>query len=184
MVLETPVRPNIIAAVRPSAHRGDLAEAERLARRHLDEKDRTPEMLEALSWVARGALQAHRFTKASGYARQVHRSVLQRLRTVELDSQPHLPAALGASIEVLAQAMANQGHRGEAVSFLKRELARFGASSIRFRIRKNLDLLTMQGQPAPELEIREWLGRKPPSVVAGRKIPIVPVENSPTPDRN
>ena len=172
MGFEAPARANIIAAVRSAVRSGDLVEAERLARRRLDGDGRTPEMLEALSWVARGALVAHRFTKASDYAKQVRRSVLRRLRTAELDSQPHLPAALGASIEVLAQAMANRGHRSEAAGFLKRELARFGDSSIRFRIRKNLNLLTIEGQPAPDLETREWLGPKPSSLreLRGRSV--------------
>src|SRR6185437_12124401 len=132
MVSDTPVRAGLIPAVRSAAMHGDLARAERLVRSDPDENGSTPEALEALSWVARGALQQRRFPKASDSARQVRRSVLRKLRVIELDSEPHLAAALGAASEVLAQTMASQGDRAQAVGFLKRELARFGASSIRF----------------------------------------------------
>ncbi len=161
MVFDAAVRASIIAAVRSAARRGDLAHAEHLVRRNLDENGSTPEALEALSWVARGALKARRFSKASEYAKQVHRSVLRRLRDRDLDSEPHLATALGASIEALAQALAGQGRRTEAVALLRREVARFGGTSIRFRIRKNLNLLTMEGQRSFELDVREWIGSKP-----------------------
>lgn len=173
MATRASVRGNIVAAVRSAVRRGDVAEAERLACRHLDVSGRTPEMLEALSWVARGALAAHRFAKASEYAKQIHRSVVRRLRASELDAQPHLPAALGAAIEVLAQSAASRGRRPEAVRFLKRELARFGSTSIRFRIRKNLNLLTLAGGQAPELETTEWLGSRPPSLDELRERPVL-----------
>ena len=161
MVFDTTARASIISAVRSAARRGDLAQAEQLVRRYLDENGTTPEAIEALSWVARGALQARRFSKASNYAKQVHRSVLRRLRDSDLDSERHLAPALGASIEVLAQAAVRQGRGAQAVALLRRELTRFGRTSIRFRIRKNLNLLTMEGRLPPELDAREWIGSKP-----------------------
>lgn len=161
MVFDTTARASIISAVRSAARRGDLAQAEQLVRRYLDEDGTTPEAIEALSWVARGALQARRFSKTSNYAKQVHRSVLRRLRDGDLDSEPHLATALGAAIEAHAQAMAGQGRRAEAVALLRREVVRFGSTSIRFRIRKNLNLLTMEGKRPPELDVREWIGSKP-----------------------
>jgi hypothetical protein len=161
MVFQIPVRAGIIPAVRSAARRGDLAKAEQLVRRYLDENGSTPKAMEALSWVARGALEARRFSKASDYAKQVHRSVLRRLRDSNLDSEPHMATALGVLIEALAQAMTGQGRRTEAVALLRREVARFECTSIRFRIRKNLNLFTMQGQRPPELDSREWIGPKP-----------------------
>ncbi len=121
----------------------------------------TPEALEALSWVARGTLQAGRFSDAGACAAEVRRSVLSRLRAKPLDSLTHVPTALGASIEVFAQSLASRGERARAVRFLKRELDRFGATTIRFRIRKNINLLTLEGRPAPELRTRPWIGPKP-----------------------
>jgi len=157
-------RADVISAVRSAIAGNNLLAAERLARGYRDAHGVTPEGLEAFSWVARGALTMHRIAEAANLARHTHLVSIRLLGRTKLDAEPHLAAALGTSIEVLAQAMAMQGRRAQAVRFLNRELAGFNASSIHTRIRKNLNLLTMEGKPAPDLEIREWLGRKPPAL--------------------
>ncbi|HZQ54892.1 MAG TPA: hypothetical protein VFB14_22015 [Bryobacteraceae bacterium] len=154
----------IVAKVRSAIAARDLSAAEQLVHNYRHDNGITSEALEALSWLARGSLAARRFAKAANYARNIHRSAVRRLDGLELDAEPSLSSALGASIEVLAQLKEWQGRRSEAVRFLKRELAEYGSSSIGTRIRKNLNLLTLEGQPAPELEIREWLGPKPAAV--------------------
>jgi thiol-disulfide isomerase/thioredoxin len=164
---------DIIAAVRSALGTNDLSRAKRLVQSFRDENGTTPEALEALSWVARGMIAAHRLREALAYAREAHRLAVRRLKRASLDSDPHLGAALGASIEVLAQGMAKSGRRAEAVWFLKREIAEFGATPIHTRIRKNLNLLVMEGQPAPELESREWLRPKPQSLSQLRGRPVV-----------
>src|ERR1035437_1095941 len=88
----------MVAMARSAIAEDDLQAAERLARGYRDENGATPEALEAFSWLARGALNAHRFAKAADYARQVHRLAVPRLRRVGLDSEPHLASPLGASI--------------------------------------------------------------------------------------
>lgn len=151
----------IVASVRRAIAAENLSEAERLLRSYRDDCGLAPEALVALSWLARGSLGAQRFAKAADYARRAHRSIVRRLDAVELDAEPALASALGASIEVLSQVKKQQGHRSEAVRFLKRELAEYGPTSIGTRIRKNLNLLSLEGQPAQELESLEWLGPKP-----------------------
>jgi thiol-disulfide isomerase/thioredoxin len=163
----------IVAAVRSALRGNDLSGAKRLVQSFRDENGTTPEALEALSWVARGLLTGHRVREASEYAREAHRLAVRYLKRASLDSEPHLAAALGASIEVLAQGMAQSRRRAEAVRFLKREIAKFRGTPIHTRIRKNLNLLAMEGQPAPELESREWLGAKPPSLSSLRGRPVV-----------
>ena len=163
----------IVAMVRSAIAEADLQAAERLARGYRDKNGATPEALEAFSWLARGALNVRRFAKAADYAWQVHRLAVPRLRRVSLDSEPHLASALGASIEVLSKTMETRGNRAGAVRFLKRELAKFGATSIRTRIRKNLNLLTMEGQAAPELEIRNFLGPRPPLLAELQGRPVL-----------
>ncbi len=69
MVFDTAVRGSINPAVRSAARRGDLAQAEQLVRRYLDENGSTPLAIEVLSWVARGTLRARRFSKASDYCK-------------------------------------------------------------------------------------------------------------------
>lgn len=160
---------DVVAEVRSAIRRDDLRAAGALARRYRVRHGVTSEALEALSWVARGLLNKSRFTDAAERAKQVHRLAVERIEGAD----PHLMAALGASIEVIAQAIARRGRRAEAVRFLKRELDRAGTSPIHTRIRKNLNLLTMSGLPAPELEISEWIGRRPPSLAELRDQPVL-----------
>ena len=152
---------NIVTSVRRAIRANDFPGAERLLRTCRDDTGITPEALEALSCLSRGPFAARIFLKAADYARRVRRLVVQRLKDAALDSEPSLISALGASIEVLAQWKVRRGQRSAAVRFLKGELAEYGLTSVGTRIRKNLNLLTLEGQVAPELEILEWLGRKP-----------------------
>lgn len=163
----------IVAGVRRAIKAGDLSGAERLFRSYREAHGPTPEALEALSWLARGSLAARRFAKAADYARSTHRSAVRRLDSVELDSEPALASALGASIEVLAKVKGQQGDRSEAVRFLKRELAEYGSTSIGTRIQKNLNLLALEGQPAPELDSPAWLGAKPGSLFQMHGRPVL-----------
>ena len=175
--LNNPVRghgkTDIIEAVRSAITRNDFLRAKRLEQTFRAKNGSTPEALEALSWLARGTLNARRLREAVEYAQQAHRLGVRRLKRASLDSEPHLATALGASIEVLAQAMTKRGLHAEAVRFLKRQFAKFGTTPIETRIRKTLNVLTMEGQPAPELEIRQWLGPKPPSLAKLRGRPVL-----------
>src|ERR1035438_7613247 len=82
----------------------------------------------------------------------------------KLDDDPWLPTAVGAAIEVHAQVLAARGEAGDAVTFLREQLALFGATSLHERIQKNLNLLSLEGKPAPPLDEAEWLGPKPGSL--------------------
>ncbi len=149
-----------------------------LAQRNFDAADRqaraaetrgaTPEVAEAFSWLARGELEARRFDKADAYAIETRKLSDQLLRRRRLDADPVLPVALGASIEVHALALAATGQRGEAVTFLRDQAKLFAGTSVVERIRKNLNLLNLEGKPAPELDAREWLGSKPPTLASLR----------------
>jgi thiol-disulfide isomerase/thioredoxin len=97
----------------------------------------------------------------------------QLLHTHKLDSDPWLPMAVGAAIEVHAQVLAARGERGDAVDFLRAQVALFGTSSIGERIEKNLNLLSLEGKPAPALDELEWLGAKPPALGALRGHPVL-----------
>ena len=144
-----------------SIAKGDFRAGERLVGEYRAARGVTPEMLEALSWLGRGALAAKRFEQADEYARQTYDLATATLKPLELDVEPHLPIALGAAIEVRAQASAQTGARSEAVAFLQRELASYKATSIAKRIQKNLNLLSLEGTPAPPLDLSESLGRTP-----------------------
>ena len=111
----------------------------------------TPEYLEAESWLARAEWLSHRYTQAAQYAQDTYDLSAGLLKSRQLDREPHLPIALGASIEVLADVLAAQGRRAEAVAYLEQQELKYASTSIRPRIRKNLLLLTLEGKPAPTL---------------------------------
>jgi thiol-disulfide isomerase/thioredoxin len=80
---------------------------------------------------------------------------------------------LGAAIEVQAQALSGRGERADALAYLRRELALYRATSIRTRIQKNINLLDLEGKPAPALDETEFLGPKPVSLTALRGKPVL-----------
>jgi len=144
--------------VKDMVARKDLASAERTVRAFQREAGSTPEFAAALSWLARGELMAKQFDRADAYAVETRKLADQLLRTHKLDADPWLPTAVGAAIEVHAQVLAARGERGDAVDFLRAQAALFGASSIGERIEKNLNLLNLEGKPAPALEESDWFG--------------------------
>jgi thiol-disulfide isomerase/thioredoxin len=118
----------------------------------------SPQWLEAYSWLARGYLNAKRYDEAEREAAATRSMALELLRSRKLDDERALPIALGASIEVHAQVLAARGQRSEAVAFLEEELRRWQDTSIVTRLRKNLNLISLVGKPAPELTVNESLG--------------------------
>lgn len=164
---------SLVNDVRTLVSRHDLAAAERTARSYQRQVGATPELAAALSWIARGALDLRQLNQADAYASETRELSVQLLRTRKLDADPWLPTALGASIEVHALVLAARGERPEAVSFLRQQLASYGSASIGERIRKNLNLLSMEGKPAPPLEVNEWLGVKPSALAGLRGHPVL-----------
>jgi len=151
----------IIGDVREAIAQKDFARGERYLAAYRVKNGVTPAMLEALSWLGRGALDSKQYEQAERYAAETRKLALQELAKRKLDDERHLPIALGASMEVHAQVLAARGERGEAITFLRHELAAYRSASIATRIQKNINLLTLEGKPAPPLEINEWLGPKP-----------------------
>ncbi len=123
----------------------------------------TPDDVELQSREARALLKEHNYAAASDRARKVYDLVTAALKSRPLDREPKLPLALGASIEVQAQAMSAQGSRSDAVTYLQGELKKYYATSIRARIQKNIHLLSLEGKPAPKLKMTSQLGPAPAS---------------------
>jgi thiol-disulfide isomerase/thioredoxin len=165
---------SLVNDVRTLIAQHDLASAERIARSYQRQAGSTPEFAAALSWMARGALDLRQLSQADKYASEARELSVQLLRTRKLDTDPWLPTALGASIEVHALVLAGQGEQPEAVTFLNQQLALYRSASIGERIRKNINLLNMEGKPAPVLEVNQWLGAgKPPGLAALRGHPVL-----------
>ncbi|MDQ3439245.1 MAG: TlpA family protein disulfide reductase [Planctomycetota bacterium] len=156
----------LVTDVRAAIKANDLPQAAKAIATYRAGKGVTAEMLEALSWMGRGALAAKDLEGAEKYARETHQLSIAMLKTRPLDQDARLPIALGAAIEVLGQLDAQRGARSEAVSFLRGEVAKFRGTSIEKRLQKNINLLTLEGQPAPALDVAEYLGPKPPSLAS------------------
>jgi thiol-disulfide isomerase/thioredoxin len=154
------------------AHR-DLAAADRQVRAAESRSGVTPEVAAAFSWLARGALDAKSFDQADAYATETRKRCDQLAAGRKLDAESWLPIALGASIEVHAQVLAARGERSEAVGFLESQLQTFAGTSIVERIRKNINLLSLEGKPAPALDVRDWLGAKPRTLAEWRGHPVL-----------
>jgi thiol-disulfide isomerase/thioredoxin len=163
----------VVTDVTAALAQNNLALGDAIIARYRAQYGVTPEMLEALSWLGRGALAARQLDKAEAYAKQTDDLANQQLKKRPLDAEPHLPLALGASIEVQALVLNQRGERGAAVALLARELALYRATSIATRIQKNINLLSLEGKLAPALEEREFLGPRPQALAAFRGKPVL-----------
>jgi thiol-disulfide isomerase/thioredoxin len=156
----------VIADVRAAIAASDFTRGDQVLATYKATNGVTSEMLAALSWMARGTLAAKQLDKAETYADQTYAQATALLAKRALDADTHLPIAIGAAIEVLAQVDAARGARTEAVVFLQGELAKFKNTSIEKRLQKNLNLLTLEGSVAPAVDLSEYLGAKPPALAS------------------
>jgi thiol-disulfide isomerase/thioredoxin len=122
----------------------------------------TSQALEALSWLGRAALAANRLDQAGAYAADAYDLAVARSKSRAIAADVSLENALGAAIEVQAHVRAAQGRRSDAVYFLRRELDTYRNGPLHMRIQKNINLLSLEGQPAPALERGAELGRPTP----------------------
>lgn len=164
---------DLINDVRIQLSRGSFATAETELRSYKGQVGVTPEYLEALSWMARAAIDARQWDQALTYARETRTLAEQQLTKRKLDAEPHLPTALGAAYEVLAQGMAEKGQQTQAVALLRAALVRYGTTSIAPRLQKNLNLLALVGRPAPPLQSTEFLGPRPPTLASLKGSPVL-----------
>jgi thiol-disulfide isomerase/thioredoxin len=147
--------------VRESLAQRNFSAAEAQVRSYRTRQGIDPDYLEALSWIARANLLAGQLDRAETYAKQTETLSHQLLLKRPLDAEPHLPIALGAAVEVQAQVLAARGDHAQAVALLRRSLEAYRNTSIRPRLQKNLNLLDLAGQPAPSLQLAQYLGPKP-----------------------
>jgi len=132
--------------------RQDLSGAERLVRTAQQKTGRSPEVAAALSWLARGALEARQLDRADAYATEANKMAVPLVGIRRIDNDPWLPTAVGASIEVHAGVLAGRGDIPEALAYLNQQSQTWGNTSLAERIRKNINLLSLEGKPAPPLE--------------------------------
>ena len=169
----TPAPKTIVNLVRDAIAENDFRRAEQLARADMKALGKTPLAIEAFSWLGRGALAKKQYDVAMTYAARTYEMVEEQLKTRQLDDESHLPIALGAAIETQAHALAGQGRRSEGLMLLQREIDQFKGTSITTRLNKNVNLLSLEGQPALSWASPEWLGLKPPTAEELKGKPVV-----------
>ena len=164
---------DLVADVRGDIARKDFSSGERRVAEFQRTAGWTPEAILAHSWLGRGAQANKMWNQAEAYSAETRRLCLEALKSRKLDDEPKLPLALGASIEVNGHALAGRDRRSEGVAFLRQELKAWHATSIRTRIQKNVHLLSLEGQPAPPIEMNRHLGAKPTALSNLKGKPVI-----------
>ena len=173
IVLVTPAWAGIVEDVRGALAENSFTAADLYLKAYRTKNGITPEYVEAYSWMGRAALAARNYDQAADYAKQTKALALEELKQRALDAEPHLPTALGAAIEVEAETLAARGQRSQAIEVLQTALHTYGGTTIRARLQKNLNLLYLEGKPAPALRAAQFLGPKPPALAQLKGSPVL-----------
>lgn len=148
---------DVISEVRAAIAASDLDRADAVFAKRRVELGQRPDVIEALSWLGRGALAAGQLDRANRYAGQAQQMAVASLGNRALVDE-HLVTGLGNAIEVQAQIAAQRGERSDAIAFLQGQLRTYKDTPIHKRIQKNINLLTLEGHPAPTLDVSESIG--------------------------
>jgi len=173
LILTVSARAGIIEDVRTWLAQDNFGAAESELNSYRNQRGVTAEYLDAYSWMAREAFAQRQYDQAVAYAKQTKILALEQLKQRPLDAEPHLPNALGAALEVQAQVLVARGQRTQAAALLQTALQTYGKSSIRARLQKNLNLLSLEGKPAPILKSDQYLGSKPPALAQLKGSPVL-----------
>jgi thiol-disulfide isomerase/thioredoxin len=166
--------PGLVPLISSIVSAGNFGAAQNILDQYRRAAGVTPEYIEALSWIGRGELAKNQYDAAERNAAEVRKLCAEQLTHRRIDAEPHLPIALGASIEVQAVLLAQQNRRDEAVLLLQDEIRRWQRTSIEMRLRKNLNLLTLEGKPLPAIDVSQGIGPvKPLPLAAHRGHPVL-----------
>ena len=171
----TPPGARLLSSIRNKVSAADLQSAESLAEVWKNTQGDEGNYLLGLSWVARGALLMGEHDRAREYVSQVRQRCDARIaRGVRPEQDDSLEIALGAAIEVEGQLRARTRGKGDAVRFLRRELARYPAPiALRSRIQKRINLIELEGKKAPAWAAERHAGATPPSLESLRGRPVL-----------
>src|ERR1017187_8979860 len=97
---------SVVNDVRALVAAHDFAAADHAVRAYQARQGATPELATALSWLARGSLDARQFDRADSYAAETRGLAGQLLETRKLDADSWLPVA-----QVIELAVANPAHQ-------------------------------------------------------------------------
>src|SRR5215472_4141479 len=163
----------IVENVRFALAQNNFSAAESALDSYRGQRGVDPQFIEAYSWLGRAALDAGQYDQAAAYAKQTQALALDQLKQRPLDSEPHLPLALGAALEVQSQVLAARGQKTQAIALLQSAMRTYGSTSIHDRIQKNLNLISFQGKIAPALKQDGFLGMPLPAAARLKGSPVL-----------
>jgi cytochrome c biogenesis protein CcmG/thiol:disulfide interchange protein DsbE len=155
----------LVRLVRLKLSAGDLASAVSAVEDYKEKKGVDAEYLDAVGWLARGAEMLKQLDVAAAYVAELRREIREE--------KSDLLSPLGAAIEVEGKLRAAREGRGSALRFLDEEFARAKDVGLRSRIRKSINLLSLEGQPAPDFGKTDFVGTQPPSLAALKGKPVL-----------
>jgi thiol-disulfide isomerase/thioredoxin len=156
---------DLVRAVRSKISAGDLASAEAAVEDYKLKSGVDAEYLDAVGWLARGAEMLRQAEAAARYVAELRREIREE--------RAELIGPLGAAIEVEGKLRAAREGRGAALRFLEEEFARARDIALRARIRRGINLLSLEGQPAPELGAADFVGAEPPALARLKGRPVL-----------
>ena len=149
---------DLVRAVRNKISAGDIASGQHLVEDYKNKSGVDAEYLDAIGWLARGAEMLQQNELAASYVAELRREIRE-------EKEAWL-APLGAAIEVDGKLRAKQAGRKAALQFWEDEFARAKDVGLRSRIRKNINALTLEGQPAFDFNAAMYAGAEPPKLAA------------------
>lgn len=165
LVAQSSLAADLVRGVRLKLSAGDLASGVAAVEDYKRTTGVDAEYLDAIGWLARGAEMLRRNEMAQDYVAELRREIPQE--------KVELLIPYGAAIEVEGRLLAAFEGRGAAIRYLEQELSRAKAPALRSRICKNINLLSLEGQAAPPLDISEFIGAEPLSLASLRGKPVL-----------
>jgi thiol-disulfide isomerase/thioredoxin len=150
--------------VRAAIAKKDFTAASEILENYRTERGSTVELVDGLSVLAQGLKASGDEGRASEVARDTYIVASKLMLARRVDDEPRLPIALGRAIEIMAQAQVSRGATRPALHFLRGELVSYRGTSLEKRIQRNINLIELEGTPAPPLDLSEHLGAAPPTL--------------------
>jgi thiol-disulfide isomerase/thioredoxin len=156
---------DLVRGVRGKISAGDLASGIAAVEDYKLATGVDEEYLNAVGWLARGAELLRRPDLADLYVAELHREI-------PVEKEEYL-TPYGAAIEVQAKLIAAREGRGSAIRYLDGAQARARDTSLRSRISKNINMLSLEGQPALPIGTTDFIGAAPPSLASLKGKPVL-----------
>ena len=157
--------PELVRIVRLKMSAGDLFSGQAAAEDYKRTNGVDAEYLNAIGWIARGAEMLGRLELADEAVRELRREIP--------NEDPKLLTPYGAAIETEGRLLHRRQGRGAAIRYWEQQLAAAKATSLRSRIQKNINLLSMEGSVAPAFGGTKLDGTPAPALQSLRGKPVL-----------